>query len=73
MKYNNYVADVQGISYDFDSLMHYGAYDFAKNRRIPVILPKDSSISLSRLGQRNRFSASDLLQVNKRYCPGMEI
>ena len=64
---------MQGIPYDYDSLMHYGAYAFAKNRNIPVIQPKDSSISLRRLGQRTRFSRKDILQVNKWYCPGMDI
>ena len=70
-KYSGSIADVQGIPYDFDSLMHYGAYDFAINRNIPVIRPRSSSISLSRIGQRNRLSPYDIMQVNIRYCPGM--
>ena len=52
--------------------MHYGAYDFAIDRSVPVIQPKDSSISVSRLGQRSRFSPYDIMQVNIRYCPGMD-
>jgi len=64
---------VQGIPYDFDSLMHYGAYDFAINRNIPVIKPRDSSISISRLGQRDKLSPYDIMQVNIRYCPGMDV
>ena len=65
------VADVQGIPYDFDSLMHYGAYGFAINRNIPVIRPRSSSISINRFGQRNRLSPYDIMQVNIKYCPGM--
>ena len=72
-KYRPNRADVQGIPYDYDSLMHYGAYAFAKNRSIPVIQPKDPSVDLRRLGQNWMFSQNDILQVNKRYCPGMDI
>ena len=43
---------MQGIGYDFDSIMHYGSYDVAINHNMPVsIRPQDGSISLSRLGQ----------------------
>ena len=62
---------MQGIPYDFDSIMHYGAYDFAIDNNVPVIQPQDSSISVSRLGQRSRLSPYDIMQVNIRYCPGM--
>ena len=72
-KYGTDLLDVQGITYDYDSLMHYGAYAFAKDRSIPVIQPKDPSIDLNRLGQNWQFSQNDILQVNKRYCPGMDI
>ena len=66
-------GEVQGIPYDFDSLMHYGAYAFAINRNVPVIEPRDSSISISRLGQRDKLSPYDIMQVNIRYCPGMDV
>ena len=71
--YSQSQADVQGIPYDFDSLMHYGPYSFAINRNVPVIEPRDSSISLSRLGQRDKLSPYDIMQVNIRYCPGMHV
>ena len=63
--------DPQEIPYDYDFIMHYGAYDFAKNRRVPVIIPSDSNISPNRLGQRHMLSPYDIMQVNIRYCPGM--
>ena len=72
-KYRRSQVDPQEIPYDFDSIMHYGAYDFARNRRIPVIRPYTSSISISRLGQRHMLSHYDIMQVNIRYCPGMNV
>jgi len=71
--YSQSEADVQGIPYDFDSIMHYGPYGFAINRNVPVIEPRDSSISLNRLGQRDKLSPYDIMQVNIRYCPGMHV
>ena len=61
------------VSHMTDSLMHYGAYAFAINRNVPVIEPRDSSISISRLGQRDKLSPYDIMQVNIRYCPGMDV
>ena len=69
-RYSGSAVDVQGIPYDFDSLMHYGAYTFAINRNIPVIRPRSRSISINRFGQRNRLSPYDIMQVNIKYCPG---
>ena len=69
-RYSGSAVDVQGIPYDFDSLMHYGAYGFAINRNIPVIQPRSSSISINRFGQLSRLSSYDIMQVNIKYCPG---
>lgn len=51
-------------SYDYASVMHYGAFDFAKDRRKPTIvtLQKDAEI-----GQREGFSEKDLLKINFLY------
>lgn len=54
-------------SYDFGSIMHYSAYAFAIDRSKPTIIPKDSSIPLSSLGQRNGLSAGDLAAVAFMY------
>lgn len=62
-------SDTQTVPYDYDSIMHYGAYDFSMNGQ-PTIVPKNG-VSRDRIGQRERLSASDLMQVNIRYCPGL--
>ena len=59
----------QGVAYDYGSVMHYGAYDFSRNGQ-PTIVPQDSNIPLSGLGQRKGFSPSDITHVNVLYCGG---
>lgn len=59
----------QGIPYDLRSVMHYSAFAFSRNRQ-PTIVPVDSSIQLSSLGQRDGFSPSDIQHVNTLYCGG---
>lgn len=63
-------ATTQGVPYDFDSLMHYDAYAFSINGK-PTIIPIDSTIDKTRLGQRDGFSINDLLHVKALYCPGI--
>jgi hypothetical protein len=49
--------------------MHYGAYDFGIDRRVPTISPAKRE-HLSIMGQRVGFSAQDISQINKMYsCP----
>ena len=57
----------QGVPYDLGSIMHYGAFDFSRNGQ-PTIVPVDSTVPLSALGQRDGFSNSDLDHVNLLYC-----
>lgn len=60
---------LQGISYDYYSIMHYGAYTFSKNDK-PTITAKDPNVSTSSIGQRNDFTESDLQHVRILYnCP----
>ncbi|WP_171014112.1 M12 family metallopeptidase [Chitinivorax sp. B] len=54
-------------AYDFGSLMHYGAFDFAINRAQPTIQPLDPSRPLNQLGQRNGMSAGDVASVKHFY------
>ena len=55
-----------GVSYDYGSIMHYGAYAFSRNRR-PTILSKQANVQF---GQRNRLSVKDKEQLQKLYrCP----
>ncbi|XP_021001038.1 hatching enzyme 1.2 isoform X2 [Parasteatoda tepidariorum] len=53
-----------GEDYDYDSIMHYGSYDFTKYRNRPTILPKNRDIFI---GQRSGFSRTDLRKINKLY------
>lgn len=62
------ISDLQGIPYDYGSVMHYSAYAFAVDRRTPTITPIDSSVSLSALGQRGGFSSSDITHARLLYC-----
>nr|QHB21523.1 venom M12A protease 2 [Platymeris rhadamanthus] len=54
------------IPYDYNSVMHYSAYSFSKNRKATV-LPKDKSIDPDILGQRNGASKSDIKKINIMY------
>lgn len=60
------IASTRGVKYDFDSIMHYGAYDFAKNRNEPVITPKTND---QITGQRTHLTKQDLMHIFKVYCP----
>ena len=65
-------STTQGIPYDYDSIMHYEAYAFSRDRNQPTIEPVNQNVSLSRLGQRRGFSELDLHHVNVLYCGGRE-
>jgi hypothetical protein len=52
-----------GVSYDYSSVMHYGAYAFSSNRRETI----RSKPHGKRLGQRNGLSAKDKLQLQRLY------
>nr|CAH0105035.1 unnamed protein product [Daphnia galeata] len=51
--------------YDTGSIMHYDAYAFAKDRRYPTITSKKNDGQ--QLGQREGFSNSDMLKLNRLY------
>ncbi|CAL4065511.1 unnamed protein product [Meganyctiphanes norvegica] len=61
-----------GLSYDFESVMHYSQYAFAINPQIPTIYPKQNGQKI--LGQRKGFSALDVKGLNLLYeCGGEPI
>lgn len=54
--------------YDFDSVMHYGQYDFSKNgKRTIVVLPADSAAWQNNIGQRDHLSRMDTLTMSFIY------
>ncbi|XP_055343163.1 uncharacterized protein LOC129591518 [Paramacrobiotus metropolitanus] len=62
---------VYGTPYDIQSIMHYGPYDFAKSKRIPVMIPKKGR--KTPMGQRASLSRRDLLKVYSAYnCSVMD-
>jgi len=62
-KYTSGQVSDQGVSYDYGSLMHYGAYDFAVNPNVPtIIVPAGVSI-----GQRNGVSEKDAQKIRNMY------
>jgi len=54
-----------GLPYDYDGVMHYGAYAFAKDRSIPTIVKIGNTGGP--IGQRKGFSKTDLEQINILY------
>ena len=59
----------QGVPYDSRSIMHYSSTAFSRNGN-PTILPRDSGIRASQLGQREGLTNLDLLHVRTLYCGG---
>lgn len=51
--------------YDYDSIMHYGAYDFAIQRDVPTIIQKQGGPPI---GQRDHLSAYDREVVRLLYA-----
>lgn len=69
MKFNfdkktNWLTQDLGQNYDYSSVMHYGAYDFAVNPYVPTIMPKVHGVTI---GQRIGFSQLDVDGINKLY------
>ncbi|XP_055948180.1 uncharacterized protein LOC129981378 [Argiope bruennichi] len=58
------------IGYDYNSIMHYGENNFAKNRSIPTIKPLKENVTI---GQRDGFSANDIEKILERYECGKVI
>ncbi|GEM48477.1 M12 family metallopeptidase [Deinococcus cellulosilyticus] len=53
-------------AYDFDSIMHYPAYAFSTNGKATIV-PKNSSIPLSRLGAAKTLSSGDIAGIKSLY------
>jgi len=69
LKYDLRKIDHLGAKYDTCSVMHYGAYAFAKRSGVPTIIAKKPG--KCKLGQRNGFSDTDIRKLNTLYqCRG---
>lgn len=68
-KWDDRTVDTMGLPYDYGSIMHYGARDFAMNRNYATINLLRSYNG--KVGQRAGLSHYDILKLNKAYdCGG---
>lgn len=56
--------DTFGVPYDYDSIMHYNAYEFSKDDNKPTIIPKQPGVFI---GQRIRLSTLDIKKIQILY------
>lgn len=67
-KYPRSLGSSFGKPYDYDSVMHYSKYAFAKYGDTPTIVPKNKTAVI---GQRLGLSSHDRDEINKLYgCKG---
>ncbi|CAH1793700.1 unnamed protein product [Owenia fusiformis] len=67
-KFADTSIDHQDMPYDYDSIMHYSAYAFAKDYKYPTIIPL---IGKPFIGQRLHLSDIDINEIRKLYnCQG---
>ncbi|XP_066561543.1 meprin A subunit alpha [Amia ocellicauda] len=65
-KYSDLFITDLNTPYDYESIMHYGAYSFNKNPGVPTITAKIPELT-SVIGQYLDFSKLDLLRLNRMY------
>ncbi|KAM5129364.1 embryonic protein UVS.2-like [Mantella aurantiaca] len=57
--------DVEGLEYDYGSVMHYDGYEFSNTSNQPSIVPKpDPNVPI---GQRDGLSILDVSKINRLY------
>ena len=64
-KYGTNRVDSLGVSYDYDSVMHYSSTAFANRAGARTIVGKNGRTNL---GQRYGLSKKDIEQANLLYC-----
>ena len=63
-KYSENQITPLGTSYDYGSVMHYGAYGFAIDPDVPTIIPHDPN---AEIGQRVTLSQLDIERIQILY------
>ncbi len=66
-KLSDYDVDSLGIGYDYNSIMHYNKWAFARHYRLDTIRAKDQDIPI---GGGYELSELDILQANRLYRCG---
>ena len=66
-KYDTTRVDSRGVSYDYDSVMHYSSTAFANRAGVRTIVGKNGRTNL---GQRYGLSKKDIQQANLLYDCG---
>lgn len=64
-KYDTNRIDSRGVSYDYDSIMHYSSTAFANRAGVRTMVGKNGRTNL---GQRYGLSKKDIQQANLLYC-----
>ncbi|KAI9558693.1 hypothetical protein GHT06_015482 [Daphnia sinensis] len=64
LSYGPDVIQYLGASYDYGSVMHYGAYSFPIDPSIPTIITRQPG---AEIGQRRGFSEVDIFKLNALY------
>jgi hypothetical protein len=59
--------DTYGTPYDYYSIMHYRYNTFALDSNLPTMVPKDVSINMFSLGNREDLSPIDIMKIKKYY------
>jgi len=66
-QFEKYQSNLLGLTYDYDSIMHYGWNYFANDRTQPTIVPKRKAS----IGNRKGMSPTDIKKINILYeCSG---
>jgi hypothetical protein len=64
-KYDNTQISHFGVTYDYESVMHYPAVSFSINGE-PTIIPLKADVA--ELGQRYGLTEGDIARINSMYC-----
>ena len=55
------------MTYDYQSLTHYGGYDFALGKAVPTIIPRKPQVQQRQLGNREGHAPWDADKVDNMY------